>query len=344
MKRISILVVLLLSEIIGASWAYAQSATLSLDSPLSPFQAVRPYGLPNNTVPTAGRTLYSLPTIPCVATAVAPALIEGAFVNCSTDLSGNIRIVLGGSGLQNVNVTQLLGAAPSVTNTFPMRLSTGVSFYDARDRTWTLSSATDSVTVGNAFVLDATITGRWPAGSTPADGESNSVTVSRIGGFKFGFNGTTWDRIRTASGTNNTATTSTGVTPVSILSTWSCTHTPVAATRATCSKAAGGTTVRHVATHLTVCILDNKTNSNGFSAQMELRDGATGAGTVLWTAYLGIPMVINTPAVAKEHGQCVTTLLPSLTGSQNTAMTLESTAAGPANTLQTVTLMGYSTP
>lgn len=41
---------------------------------------------------------------------------------------------------------------------------------------------------------DATVTGRFPAGSTPADNESNTVTITRIGGFLFCFDGTTWDR------------------------------------------------------------------------------------------------------------------------------------------------------
>jgi hypothetical protein len=65
----------------------------------------------------------------------------------------------GGVATQDVNVTQLLGSAPSVTNTFPMRLSTGVAFYDARDRSWTLSSGTDSVTVtGSVTANDGTHT------------------------------------------------------------------------------------------------------------------------------------------------------------------------------------------
>lgn len=37
-----------------------------------------------------------------------------------------------------------------------------------------------------------------PAPSAPADGEANPSTVSRIGALLFGFNGATWDRIRTA--------------------------------------------------------------------------------------------------------------------------------------------------
>lgn len=46
----------------------------------------------------------------------------------------------------------------------------------------------------SALVLDATVTGRLPAGSTPADNESNAITTTRIGTYLFCFDGTTWDR------------------------------------------------------------------------------------------------------------------------------------------------------
>jgi len=46
----------------------------------------------------------------------------------------------------------------------------------------------------SALALDATLTGRLPAGSTPADNESNTVTITRIGSFLWCFDGTTWDR------------------------------------------------------------------------------------------------------------------------------------------------------
>jgi hypothetical protein len=47
----------------------------------------------------------------------------------------------------------------------------------------------------NGLFLDATFTGRMPAGASPANGESNtSTSLSRIGGYNFIFNGSTWDR------------------------------------------------------------------------------------------------------------------------------------------------------
>lgn len=58
-------------------------------------------------------------------------------------------------------------------------------------------AATPTFNVGttNGLFLDATYTGRMPAGASPANGESNTNTaLSRIGGFNFIYNGTTWDR------------------------------------------------------------------------------------------------------------------------------------------------------
>jgi len=78
---------------------------------------------------------------------------------------------------------------------------------DIRD----LSSAQDSVqcnagtnlntsalaletTLGNRLA-EATFIGRMPAGASPADNESNTITaLSRFGSFNFFFDGTTWDR------------------------------------------------------------------------------------------------------------------------------------------------------
>jgi len=75
------------------------------------------------------------------------------------------------------------------------------------------------VDVSDLFLLDATITNRFPAGSTPADNESNAVTISRIGNFNYIFDGAAWDRWTGAvsqSGTwnINTVTTVTTVNTV----------------------------------------------------------------------------------------------------------------------------------
>ena len=83
---------------------------------------------------------------------------------------------------------------------------------------WVVSG---TVGVSNAFLLDATLTNRFPAGSTPADNESNAVTISRIGNFNYVFDGAAWDRWTGAvsqSGTWNIGTVTT-VTTVGTLTT-----------------------------------------------------------------------------------------------------------------------------
>lgn len=149
----------------------------------------------------------------------------------------------------------------------------------------------------------------------------------------WGWNGTGYDRIRSISATQLTETTSQGSVFNVPLSTWRVTNTPAVATAATASKAAGGGTVRHVATVVTWCF------STGANAQtpllIHLRDGATGAGTIIrsWTV-----------AAPVNESKCVD--LPGLAeiGTANTAMTLEFAAAGVAASQQTVTLSGFSVP
>jgi len=68
-------------------------------------------------------------------------------------------------------------------------------------------------------VADATITGRLPAGASPADNESNTNTnLSRVGAFLFNFDGTAWDRwtgqVRLWDGTNTAAVKAASTAPV----------------------------------------------------------------------------------------------------------------------------------
>ena len=110
------------------------------------------------------------------------------------------------------------------------------------------------------------------------------------------------------------------------------TSSPGAGSQATTSKAAGAAGVRHVAD----CI----TWSSGAAAApaatvltINLRDGATGAGTVLWQTQ------VTAAATATQHGQSHVCGL-NLIGSAATAMTLEF-AAGLANEQESVALTGY---
>lgn len=187
-------------------------------------------------------------------------------------------------------------------------------------------------TIANGAAVDVT---RISGSTTPADGFANPTTANTMWDLLAGLNGTTWDRLRTASATDNTATTSLGALQVVPLSTWSQTNfVSIAATAATTSKGAGGGTVRHVATTVSACFHDSAINT--VARIVHLRDGATGAGTVLRTWLLSSP-------VAGE-AECINISGLNMTGSANTAMTLEFSAAPAATASETVGLTGYSTP
>lgn len=163
--------------------------------------------------------------------------------------------------------------------------------------------------------------------------EDNAISneVPRDG--NMGFDGSTWDRIISVSSTNNTATTTQGVRYYTPISTWSVTNTPGTGTSASASRAAGGGTVRHVATSVTVCVAANATAQTPLL--IHLRDGATGAGTIIRTWAIAAPVTSS---------QCIDISGLNMTGSANTAMTLETAAAPVSGAQATVTLTGYSTP
>lgn len=113
---------------------------------------------------------------------------------------------------------------------------------------------------------------------------------------------------------------------------WSVQHQPAVGSQATISKAAVGDK-RHRCTSITATL-------SGTAAQtvlyVNLRDGATGAGTILWSA----PMVV---AAGLVPDRVVVSNL-NIVGSVNTAMTLEFAGAGAGTTIQDVSLTGWTGP
>ena len=172
----------------------------------------------------------------------------------------------------------------------------------------------------------------WDRLRTPA-GDGLAQT-GLLGAGILAWNGATFDKIRTASATDNTAATSLGAVQTVPLSTWSVTHFPGVTTVATISKASGGGSVRHVATGITACIANPAAIVSG-PLTVTLRDGATGAGTVLRSWALS--------AFANDS-KCADISGLNMTGSAATAMTIEFLAAGGVGSQETVTLTGYSTP
>lgn len=107
-------------------------------------------------------------------------------------------------------------------------------------------------------------------------------------------------------------------------------------TRATANKAAGGAGVRHICTGLQATMVSLATPVAPALASLQLRDGATGAGTLLGTWYMACPMTASGNAVPIQ----LTGL--NIRGSANTTMTLEFDTSAGTNVFQAVVLQGIS--
>ena len=107
---------------------------------------------------------------------------------------------------------------------------------------------------------------------------------------------------------------------------------PAAATQATVSQAAGAAGVKNVARMICYSISTVGTAQTVIS--VALRDGATGAGTILWQKQFILP-------VNATYGECIN--LPDVQGTAATAMTVEFSAGGVAASIQSVGLIGYTT-
>ena len=115
--------------------------------------------------------------------------------------------------------------------------------------------------------------------------------------------------------------------------TWSITHRPAAATKATATKGAGAAGVRHVCTGFSFILVTVGT-AQAAVVNLDIIDGASGGTTRLWSgAFGGIPINsqvnISIPA-------CM------LIGTAATAMTIEFSAAGAAASFEFVNLQGFS--
>lgn len=120
---------------------------------------------------------------------------------------------------------------------------------------------------------------------------------------------------------------------------WTATNSNSGATTPTISKAAGAAGVQHVVDR---CIISFATGATVSTALLvNLRDGATGAGTVVatWTVSSGL-----VTALSGVNSQTIDTGPSSLNfvGTAATAATLEFAAAMPANSAGAVTMFGHS--
>jgi len=132
------------------------------------------------------------------------------------------------------------------------------------------------------------------------------------------------------------AATTGGQQVVTIPGTWAVTHSPAVNTQATISQAAGGGTVKNVCTSI-ICSLCSDGAPTPELIKFHLRDGATGAGTILQTIVLSLVATSGDSATFAATGL-------NLVGTANTAMTLESDSAPGANVYAAVAMSGYTLP
>lgn len=111
-------------------------------------------------------------------------------------------------------------------------------------------------------------------------------------------------------------------------------HAPAANTQATITQAAAGVGKRNVCTALTVILAAGTTAPAAAQVDVKLIDGASGGATILWEAQLSLQAVAGDRAGVALSGLWIE-------GTANTAMTLEFSAAGGANTFESVDLSGH---
>lgn len=142
------------------------------------------------------------------------------------------------------------------------------------------------------------------------------------------FNGATFDRIRAASAAHLAAFSGQGVALAAQPGEWAIQHTPVAAAQATISRAAAAG-ARHVCRSITASIAALAVQGQII---INLRDGISGAGAVLWSAQF---------ILAAGTSDRIALSGLNIVGSVNTAMTLEVAAAPALTNFASVSLTGY---
>jgi hypothetical protein len=117
-----------------------------------------------------------------------------------------------------------------------------------------------------------------------------------------------------------------------VVTKWAINNAPAANTVATVSQAAAGG-LRHVCTSIYALLTNGVVAAQG-NATLNLRDGASGAGTLLWTMDMAIPATAGTTRVIQLSNL-------NIVGSGGLAMTLEFVAAAGANTFEMVNICGF---
>lgn len=146
-----------------------------------------------------------------------------------------------------------------------------------------------------------------------------------------------WFPVFTATAAQSALTSGNGSTYTIPPGHWSVRNAPASDAQASASKAAGGAGFRHVLCGFTVNLLASIATA-GTTGLWVIRDGATGAGTILLSGRLTL-LAETTPVYRAIDRDSLSGL--NIPGSDNTAMTIEFTG-GLADTVQQVMMWGYT--
>lgn len=201
---------------------------------------------------------------------------------------------------------------------------------DLNGNQWVTLAVGDGAGAGNTAILEV--------GADDADNRPNfSIALNPGAGLAvvnhpYLFDGgTTWDRQRNASATNLALLSGTGAGLKTGPGEWAVTHTPAAGAQATITRAAGAAGVAHVCKGISFTF--SAVAAEAGTILVNLRDGASGAGTILQSWRVG-PFALN--------GSLVFGLSDlNIIGSAATAMTLEFAAAGAGTNFESVALRGF---
>jgi hypothetical protein len=114
---------------------------------------------------------------------------------------------------------------------------------------------------------------------------------------------------------------------------WDAQHVPAANTQATITQAAAGGGIKNVCIGFTVTLASTGSAPTAIQLVVNLIDGASGGGTYLWRSVIALPAVAGAMVSIVRSGIWIP-------GTANTQMTLEFSAAGGANTIESVTMEG----
>lgn len=168
---------------------------------------------------------------------------------------------------------------------------------------------------------------RWQSARSMGDGTAAAQAAAVHGVL---YNGSTFDQSRNNSAANLSATVQPFAQQTAAPGEWTVISAPATNAQASNFKAAGGAGVRHVVRSLHFSIAGSAASN---IVGIYIWDGSSGS-TMLWAGIIACPA---------NDSRSVSMSGLNLIGSPNTGLTIEFSAAGGANTVETCSMSGYST-